>query len=186
MKIYILRHEMRPIDDPRFMTELTEYGKHKAIFSLKNTLKNISFTHIFSSPFFRVLQTIAPYVENTHYVNIEYGLAEGLHDPIFEDQDDFTIKDPPCIISNYESVVDINNYRYCENEEVIKTRVKLFYNNLVSNHKNENHVILLAAHQCICNILIELITNRSRDINDDFGMGKLATCNENDEIIWIN
>ena len=71
MKIYILRHEMRPLHDPRFMTELTEHGKHKAMFSLKNTLKNISFTHIYSSPFLRVLQTIAPYAENNHYVNIQ-------------------------------------------------------------------------------------------------------------------
>ena len=186
MKIYLLRHEERPLDNPGFLTELTEFGKHKAMFSLKNTLKNIPFTHIFSSPFLRVLQTIAPYAENNHYVNIEYGLAEGLHDPIFVDQDDFTIKDSPCIVSNYESVVDVNNYRYYEDDDMIRHRVKLFYNELVNEHKNENHVVLLAAHKCICNVLIQLMTDIPRDMQDDFCMGKLATCSEDGEIIWIN
>ena len=186
MKIFVLRHEERPMDDPGFLTQLTEFGKHKAMFSLKNTLKNFSFTHIFSSPFLRVLQTIAPYAENNHYVNIEYGLAEGLHDPVFEDQNDFTIKDSPCITSSYDSVFDVNNYRYYENEDTIRSRVKMFYDDLVEKHKNENHTILLAAHQCICNILLELMTNQEREMDDTFGMGKLATCDENNEIIWIN
>ena len=186
MKIYVLRHEQRPMDDPRFLTELTDSGKHKAMFSLNNTLKNIPFTHIFSSPFLRVLQTIEPYVKNNHYVNIEYGLAEGLHDPIFAGENDFTVKDPPCIISNYRSVIDVNNYRYYENEDMIRTRVRTFYDELVRNHKNENHVILLAAHECICNALIESITGMPRGLQDYFAMGKLATCSEEGEVIWVN
>ena len=186
MRIYILRHEQRPMNNPGFLTQLTEFGNHKAMFSLKNTLRNIPFTHIFSSPFLRVLQTIAPYVENTHYVNIEYGLAEGLHDKVFTEENDFTIRETPCIISNYESIFDINNYRYYEDEDTIKARVKTFYDSLVNKYKNENVVILLASHQCICNALLELMTDKSRNLTDDFAMGKLATCNKDNEIIWIN
>tara|TARA_B100001250_G_C19671856_1_gene731836 strand:+ start:248 stop:805 length:558 start_codon:yes stop_codon:yes gene_type:complete len=185
MKIYVLRHEERP-NNPGFLTELTEFGKHKAMFSLKNTLKNISFTHVFSSPFLRVLQTIAPYVENNHYVNIEYGLAEGLHDPVFTSEDDFSIKETPCHLSNYESVVDINNYKYYENDDVIRNRVKTFYDDLIKNHKNENHVILLACHKCICNVLLENMTGLYHDMDDSYDMGKLTTVDENGEILWIN
>jgi len=185
MKIYILRHEERP-SHPGFLTELTEFGKHKAMFSLKNTLRNISFTHVFSSPFLRVLQTIAPYAENNHYVNIEYGLAEGLHDPVFASEDDFSLKESPCHISSYESVVDINNYKYYENDDMIRTRVKTFYNELIRQHKNKNHVILLACHKCICNVLLEIITGSFRDMSDPYEMGKLTTVDENGEILWIN
>jgi broad specificity phosphatase PhoE len=186
MKIYVLRHEDRPMNNPGFLTELTDIGKHKAIFSLKNTLKNISFTHIFSSPFLRVLQTIAPYVENNHYVNIEYGLAEGLQDPVFEDEIDFTVTNSPCHLGSYESVVDINNYKYYEDEEIIRTRVKVFYDSLVMNYKNDNHIILLACHQCICNILLELMTKIPRGQDEEYNMGKLTTINEDNEIICIN
>ena len=73
-----------------------------------------------------------------------------------------------------------------EDDDMIRQRVKLFYNELVNEHKNENHVVLLAAHKCICNVLIQLMTDMPRDMQDDFGMGKLATCSEDGEIIWIN
>ena len=36
------------------------------------------------------------------------------------------------------------------------------------------------------NKLLSLITKKERDKEDDFKMGKLATCDENNEIIWIN
>ena len=45
MKIYVLRHEDRPMNNPGFLTELTDIGKHKAIFSLKNTQKYIIYSH---------------------------------------------------------------------------------------------------------------------------------------------
>jgi len=195
MKIYILRHEERPIDNPSFLTELTDKGKITASNSLKNTLNNIEFTHIYSSPFLRALQTITPYVQQKHYVNIEYGLAEGLHDPIFKETNDFTIRTPPCYISNYKSVVDIEKYRYYEDTNAIKERVKTFYDELVSKHKNEHDIILLSSHQCICNILVELIQvdNRygkekenPRDMHEIFDMGKLAFIDDNNNIVWIN
>ena len=137
-------------------------------------------------PSYVCYKPIAPYAENNHYVNIEYGLAEGLHDPVFASEDDFSLKESPCHISSYESVVDINNYKYYENDDMIRTRVKTFYNELIRQHKNENHVILLACHKCICNVLLEIITGSFRDMGDPYEMGKLTTVDENGEILWIN
>jgi broad specificity phosphatase PhoE len=187
MKIYLLRHEDRPINNPGFLTELTQLGKERSNNSLKNTLNNINFTHVYCSPFLRTIQTISPYVENKHYVNIEYGLAEGLHDEIFKNEFDCTVKNPPCHISNYKSIIDIEQYRYYEDEEQIRIRVGLFYKNLTENHKNEHHTILLVSHQCICNILLDNIRNvKERDIHEKYDMGKLVHVDETNEIIWVN
>ena len=61
MKIYILRHEDK-IKNSTFYSSLTQLG-------LENSEKlseylinnNINFTHIYSSPYNRTIQTITPY-----------------------------------------------------------------------------------------------------------------------------
>jgi broad specificity phosphatase PhoE len=186
MKLYILRHEERPPHNPGFETSLTEFGRHKAMFSLKNTLRSIQFTHVFSSPFPRVLQTIAPFARNNHDVSIEYGLAEGLTDPVFMSATDFAVVDPPCSLTGRKSAVDPNDYKFPESDERIRTRAKIFYYGLVADHKDHDHTILLASHKCICNALLELMTGEPRGLEDEYAMGKLATTDADSKIIWAN
>lgn len=186
MKIYILRHEQRPANDPGFLTELTAYGKHRAMFSLKNTLDNASIDHIYSSPFLRTLQTVAPFVGNNYCVNIEYGLAEGLCDTVFENQSDFQLDVPPCRVNDdYKSVIDRNNYRYPESNHLMRQRPRVFCDKLLEDYKNSHDNILLVTHKCVCNALLERITGSPRHLDASFNMGQLA-CVENGEIQWVN
>ena len=156
------------------------------MFSLKNTLENASIDCIYSSPFLRTLQTVAPFAGNNHPVNIEYGLAEGLFDPVFESGGSFQLNTFPCRVNEtYESTVDRNNYVFPESTSRMRERVHMFCDRLTEMHHDSHDSVLLVTHKCICNTLLARLIGAPRDLEDDFGMGQLA-CVENGALRWVN
>ena len=62
MKIHLLRHEKRSINNPLFFSELTKNGLERSIL-LIDSLDELLVDEIYTSPFLRVIQTIHPYLE---------------------------------------------------------------------------------------------------------------------------
>lgn len=65
MQIFILRHEEKTNTgydgDTNFRCALTDAGKGRASWDLKQLIEQHGITKIYSSPFVRTLQTVAPY-----------------------------------------------------------------------------------------------------------------------------
>jgi len=62
LRIFVVRHEKRPLTDPSFDVSLTDEGLTDAAQLLLPQLQQVGFTKVFASPFRRVLQTIQPYL----------------------------------------------------------------------------------------------------------------------------
>jgi len=78
LRMYVLRHEKRPIDDPTFDVSLTEEGLRDAETIVSEELCEIGVNAVYCSPFRRVLQTVQPYLEDGHGVQacVEWSLYE--------------------------------------------------------------------------------------------------------------
>lgn len=170
MKLYLLRHEERPLDQVGFETELTNMGKSRASTSLKNKLKAINIDEIFCSPFIRTLQTIDYYMKDESKVaNIEFAISEGLKEE--ETSIDLSKIERFNINLNYESSID--NVSYPENINDTIERVDIFINNLLKSNKN----ILLCTHQTIVHIIISKLCNIDMSVLN-FKMGMLGEIDE--------
>ena len=79
MKLYLLRHDERALDDISFYSPLIPHGLDCAN-KLKYTLDYHNINLIFCSPFKRTLQTVKPYCDMKNLkLNIEYSLYEKLN-----------------------------------------------------------------------------------------------------------
>ena len=84
MKLYFLRHELRPLYDSTFLTELFDIGKENSKTKLKDLLNTLNINKIYSSPFIRVLQTVDPFAkENNLQLYCDYSLAETITEKLF-------------------------------------------------------------------------------------------------------
>lgn len=62
MRLFVLRHEQRPTNDPTFWSSLTQQGLRNALYNVAPDVHTIVIpTHVYSSPLLRCVQTIAPY-----------------------------------------------------------------------------------------------------------------------------
>lgn len=179
MKILLLRHEKRGID-LSFFSELTKNGLLDAENKVKNELLNHNIDYIFSSPFTRTLQTIYPYCTNVNKkVNIEYGLYEYMHNPIFlignwlYYTNDLKYDNLKNIINKkYKSKVKENSIVVLENEETLSNRITIFFNYLKKNKKYKNKTILIVSHMAIINKIKDLYLKKT-SLNDLFEMGNI-------------
>lgn len=177
MRIFVLRHAERSEHDATFHSPLIQDGLTTAQ-SLSNTLAshNLRFTHIYSSPFVRCIQTIYPYCveSDTPAVCIENALYEfihkgGGHDPMTFRQSWDPSAYPQlnvCIDPSYTSWWPLAAIEYNESELAMKTRVQGFYHKLKESHRDED-VILLITHQSAINALL------SKPDNTPFPMGTI-------------
>jgi len=89
MRVYVVRHEKRDRGDATFLSLLLPEGHADAQGRLIDVIERIDPTHIYTSPFLRVLQTVKPYVEARHrdgqaplLLNVDYRcdlIPEDLH-----------------------------------------------------------------------------------------------------------
>lgn len=176
MKIYILRHEERNIDNPLFLSELTHNGKNNAI-KLCDTIKSLNIDYIYCSPFLRVIQTIYPYCNKYNkLINIDNSLYESLNSELFNSSNNsYTWLDLPdeyknIINKNYKSILDVP-IELNETYENICYRVKKFIDNLKITHGNQT--ILLVTHQTTCNAILHY-NNPFIDFNNNINMGEIV------------
>ncbi len=184
MKIYIIRHELRDLNDPTFSSELLERGHHNAQTIVKDKLNTLNITDIYSSPFLRTLQTVFPYAkENNKKINIEYAIAETIDEPLFKQKPNITLTSAQEKIynvnKNYSSIWNKNTLKYKEKISQIKYRTKMFLNMLMSKHENTQDNILIVTHMGIVNILLSLISGNDIDIEQHYPMGQISTVENN-------
>lgn len=178
MRVFVLRHAERSEHDATFHSPLIQDGLATAQ-SLAKTLAshNPRFTHIYSSPFVRCVQTIYPYCVQsaaTPAVRIENALYEfihegGGHDPATFRQSWDAEAYPQlngCVDASYASWWPLAAIEYNESEVAMKTRVHGFYHRLKEKH-GDNDVILLVTHQSPINALL------SRPNTTPFPMGTI-------------
>ncbi len=178
MKIILLRHEERDLSDPRFFTELTPKGKENAL-KLVNKLSKEKIDVIFSSPFLRTLQTIYPYANHFNKkVNVEYGLYEYIHNPIFnkdnwyhsleEYKNDKYVYIYNIINHKYKSIIDKSDFKILEETKNLENRLIKFFDYLIPNYSDKT--VLIVAHMGTINMIKNLYIKPTK-MNDYFGMG---------------
>jgi len=180
MKLYLLRHEDRNMNDPTFFSPLTDKGKQNAQ-ELKKILENLNITHVYSSPFIRTLQTIEPFIQSSGAkINIENGFMEGLQDPLFEKRPNIEL--PRSMYKLFHinetsmSSFDLEYCNYPETTKKIQERVIFTLSSIIKKNNNTDN-ILICTHKCICNIILAITTKETKSI--DFKMGQLAEIQNN-------
>ena len=167
MKLYLLRHEKRAIDNPSFYSPLLENGLIDAN-KLKFILNDLNINLIFSSPFKRVLQTIKPYCDMKKMnVNIEYSLYEQIyhhetHKFKFDKNDykkDLMPNDPEFYLKNndYVSYLPLDKIEFTKDTTI---RSNNFLRHIINKYKNTDNNILLATHG---GIILEMINGKESD-----------------------
>lgn len=158
MRLYLLRHEERPLTDISFFVPLTSKGKINAQNKVA-ALNQLNLTRIYSSPFLRTLETIEPYINQKslssvdNVVNIDNSLAEAsiygyykIYDPPFEWYKRFKIN------KNYKSITEKISKQ--ETEEEIARRVRNFFHYLMTRYQNTNENILIVSHAYIIQLFL--------------------------------
>jgi len=167
MKLYLLRHEKRAIDNPSFYSPLLEKGLIDAD-KLKYILNDLNINIIFSSPFKRVLQTVRPYCDiNKINVNIEYSLYEQIyhhesHRVKFDKNNfrkDICQSDPEYYLKNneYISYLSLDKIEYTQNTT---QRSNNFLRYIINKYKNTDINILFATHG---GIILDMINRTDSD-----------------------
>tara|TARA_Y100000996_G_scaffold409668_1_gene390722 strand:+ start:951 stop:1523 length:573 start_codon:yes stop_codon:yes gene_type:complete len=190
MKLYILRHELRPMEDDSFYVELLPEGVKNADTSLKELLNSLELDHIYSSPFIRTLQTVRPYsVENKMKIKTDYGIAEAIQCTSFKDDLNITLSNKEKKYYNvehlYTSVWNKSSLKYRESHSQIKYRIKVFINYLQRTYENTDKNILIVTHMGIVNYILSTLSSENRKHDDHYDMGKLCTV-EDGEIVYLN
>ena len=158
MKIILLRHEERE-NSPDFYTPLTILGLQNSENLAKQLLK-LNITHVYCSPFLRVLQTINMFsLYKRMQVNIEYALYEYLG-PEYLTNNICSVNDIPWFLSrcktDYHSVFPIERLKLNEKLEDVKTRVNKFVQYLQNSAHSNTDVILIVSHMTTLEIFSEL------------------------------
>ena len=166
MKIILLRHGERDINNPLFFSKLTDEGMIKSKLLVKE-LNKYNINTIYASPFLRVLQTIYPYCKSNNInVNVNNLLYESMDDIKFNDNNShFNYKDLPNKYIEIINTIYSNNklYKIKRNESFIdiKNRVKPFINEILINNED----ILIVSHLTILNAIHSFFNN---NINNEY------------------
>ena len=175
MKLILIRHEERN-SNIGFFENLTDKGLYNAEYIIPNKINNITskVDYIFSSPYYRTLQTIKFYAKmNNHKINVENSLCEYINNTYFiynkwkynwneinnSEYNDIT----KIFNNNYKSLINIeeinNNKKYIlETEEDLKNRINNFINYLKNNYDNSN-TIVISTHLNFINMVYYLYNN---------------------------
>jgi len=166
MKLLLLRHQKRN-NTVDFETSLSNEGIILAAVETSKELEKFAITQIYVSPFYRVLQTIEPYLLNhpNRKINVEYSLYEVIGQKMFnEDNYKSEIKEEWVsrfnVDESYQSFTKINDLVYPETHEIINERVCKFIDWLHHKYDNTDEVILIVSHQFIIHKIMEYCGQR--------------------------
>jgi len=172
MTIYILRHEERHSQNPLFESSLTKNG-HINTIQLSNYISTLNIDTIYSSPFYRTVQTIYPYcITHNKLINMENSLYESMDSPLF--------------------TIYNNNYGWCnlppKYHHIINKKYKSLYGNVtlyesfddvckrvtpfIEKIKDSDTNILLVSHQTTCNAIRHYFDHNITD-DSTLGFGEL-------------
>ena len=186
MKLYILRHEDRPIDCS-FFSPLTEKGLINAN-NLIPFLNKCQINYIISSPFIRTLQTIYPYVKNKKLlINIEYGLSEIHHQDIIPKK--AVGQSLPEYLAkyfnynkSYDSFIKHHKITYPEIYEDVDKRLKNFLQYFFTKFIKTNYIVVLVTHQSLCKVILEIVNKYNlinKELLNNYPKGKLCLVFDN-------
>ena len=190
MKLYFLRHELRPLNDSTFLTELFDIGKENSEKKLKPLLDTLNIDKIYCSPFIRVLQTIQPFAK-THNIqpSCDYCLAETVTETNFIEKPDMTLTEEQSKEFNvnkyHETLFDKKKLVYPESDNQIEERVKIFCKYLEERYGPSNVTILVASHMDIVNLCLAYFSKKEINRHTYYEMGKVSTV-ENNKIVFLN
>lgn len=162
MKLYLLRHHQRG-NKPDFLTPLTESGEELSKCETCPQLLDCKITQIYSSPFYRVLQTLEPYLNvcSKNKVKIEYSLYEVIGSSMFnKDNYKYEIETEWVerfnIDESYESMFNKDELVYPETFDIINERVSKFIEWLYEKYGETEENILIATHQYIIHEIMKI------------------------------
>ena len=148
-RMYVVRHEKRPVEDPSFFVSLTEEGLSDSADAVRAKLLAANITKVYASPFRRVLQTVHPFLsESGLKANVDWALYEHPEpnpEPITALPDDFHALFP--IEKTYEPSVPGPAIAARNRDfDDVHTRIREFVRKLSETH-GEGDILLLATHQ---------------------------------------
>lgn len=160
MKLFIMRHEKRCLDDPSFESPLTVEGINNSVKFAEYAVKNLpTFTHIYTSPFLRCLQTFEPLLKKMEplpVVRVDYSLHEYIHP-----DDKNSIKKISRISSDskyleyidqyYVNATDSHEIKLRETVADVNLRVSSIKKTIKSAHVDTDDVVLIVTHMSIVN-----------------------------------
>lgn len=178
MKLILVRHEEKT-NKIGFFSELTEKGKYYSKNIIPNEIDKIikypnKVDAIFSSPYYRTLETIQYYAEKYNKkVNIENSLCEYINNTYFiynkwkydwaeiHNQKYYNLK--KIFNNNYHSLISIisindNSNNILESQVEFENRINYFINYLKNNYE-QNSVIILSTHMSVINMIYYLYNN---------------------------
>lgn len=178
MKLYIMRHCKRDINDCSFESPLLDTGHLDAIESCKKMKKN-NINVIYSSPFLRAIQSGNYYSKKYDInMNIDYSLCEYVNKNNKEDLmysiNNYII--PNEWITRYNININnmlLNEFNYDETLEECILRIKNFLIYIHEKYKKTNNNILIITHMSIVNIILHLINNIELNIEKNHEMGSI-------------
>jgi len=184
LRMYVIRHEKRPPDDPTFHVSLTKEGLANSATEVVETLEECGVTQIYASPFKRVLQTVQPYMDATPFMQGLIGAGGGVMvdwslyehpepnpTPVSKVPDEFLeLFD---VDQSYKSYITPEK-AHAMNHSIddVNTRLANFVEFLSKLH-DKNEVVLLATHQTSVHALLSMASGLPMDCFD-VPMGKVV------------
>lgn len=168
MKLFILRHFQR-YDRPDFYTLLTMEGQKNAQLYVDKLLK-LGITHIYASPYLRVLQTVQPfaYARRPMPIRVDYLLSEMRWEETKDSNlheygiDDIPLKFHEYIDPEYDSGSILKVVKAETFDDVIARSAK-FVEKLRKMH-NDSDRILVVTHSSVLNSFKQFTDD---ELNDD-------------------
>lgn len=165
LKMFVVRHEKRPVEDPTFHVSLTEDGLSDASNVVAAKLQSHGITKVYASPFRRVLQTVQPFLSSAGLrAHVDWALYEHPEpnpEPVVAIPDDFHADF--AIETNYEPHLGGNDIARCNGSfEAVHKRVRGLVQRLAESH-GDGDVLLLATHQTSVHSLLHQQTGIPMD-----------------------
>lgn len=177
MKLILLRHEDRNLLNPLFFTPLTDLGMTRR-YQLVEPLSLENIDIIYSSPFLRTLETVYPTAKFLKKkVNVEYGLYEYVHNPLFtltnwyHDVDELWKEHPhlkKMVNERYQSVMTKDDFEIMEDEKRLERRLTPFLHKIL--REDSQKTVLLVTHGGVINKIKDMLIEKT-PMNDYFPMG---------------
>ena len=187
MRIFVMRHCERNLDDCSFESPLLSIGIEHCKYLFKK-MNKLNIDLLYSSPFLRAIQTLDYYSKMKEIpIYIDYNLSEYMDMPdkhLMSSKYNYVIQNE--WRKEYNIIEDIEKaqkYDVYETEINMFERVLDFMNNIVEKYKNENKNILISTHMSIVNVLLFYYNmDKSSQVDENFDVDKYYPMGEITEL----